>query len=88
MLEDDSNRPLASEALLKIGTPAEPVLIKALIHARPAVRREACEVLAKVGTAASLVALQTRTFDEDREVAAAATRAKAAITARANAAAN
>jgi hypothetical protein len=81
-LEDDGNRSEAAAGLKTLGKSGESAVWKVLGSPNPRVRREACVILAVVGSNASVPLLQARLTDEDGEIRSAAENAIATIGAR------
>jgi hypothetical protein len=71
-----------SQALQKMGSKAETVVLGYLEHTDAAVRTEACKILAVIGTKRSKPALDKASTDRNPGVAAEAKRAAAAVAAR------
>lgn len=68
----------AMDALARIGQPAVPELVKALSHSEPQVRRQAVEVIGRIGPTANEAVsalVDTLDSDADEDVRKAAVRA-------------
>ncbi len=73
------DRDRAAQALMGLGSPAEPAVLPYLNHQDPGVRQKACEVLSQIGTKASRAALQKAALDQNEGVSRAAQGALSAI---------
>lgn len=82
MLQDRMKTHYAGNALIRLGSSAEPSVLALLSSEDPTTRKRAAEVLANIGTSASLPALQRATKDKDFFAKVAADRALNAIKAR------
>ena len=72
----------ASQALQKLGSKAEKVVLPYLQNSEWVVRAEVCEILAKIGTKESKTALEAASNDSNGLVAMKAKEALAALAAR------
>jgi HEAT repeat protein len=83
LLQDKGQTYHAGNTLIRLGSSAESAVIPLLTSEDPATRKRAAEVLAKIGTNASLIPLQRATKDKDFFARVAADHALSAIKARA-----
>lgn len=82
LLADSKKTHAAGRSLISLGSAAEPAVIPYLRSDDPATRKRAAEVLADIGTSASLSALKPLERDKDFFIKTAATRAISAIKSR------
>jgi HEAT repeat protein len=82
LLSDANESYRAGDALIRLGSLAEPAILPHLRHPDPNTRKRAAEVLGKVGTASSLPALQIVAKDSNFFARVAAENALSAIRAR------
>lgn len=82
LLQDRAQTHHAGNQLIRLGSSAEPVVLPYLNNEDPVTRKRAAEVLEKLGTSASLTALQRAAKDKDFFARVAADRAINAIKAR------
>jgi HEAT repeat protein len=82
LLQDRMKTHYAGNALIRMGSSAEPAVLALLSSEDPTTRKRAAEVLANIGTSASLPALQRAAKDKDFFAKVAADRALNAIKAR------